>query len=282
MRPQQPGAGEHQPGELAARRRIDVPDDPRAQRLAAAPAAAPAWRARSRSRSAAGQAEAGIAAAAREAGDGEQHDDRTPAAPASPRRRLAIPRRLAAPRLVPSGDPLAARGRGREAAAGALLDELLEPRRAARAGRDAHRQRGVERRPAQRVVDRAGRRRRPRPRRRRTGRRRRWCRSRGRRRSPRRRPRGRRRTPRRRRRPARRRRSSRARRSSRPPPARVPAPVSTSASRCSMNSPVARDAAPGRRPANARASSSPTVTYARVFGGTTSSWLSPVITARGD
>ena len=39
-----------------------------------------------------------------------------------------------------------------------------------------------------------------------------------------------------------------------------PAPVNTSASRCSMKSPVARDAAPGRRPANARASSSPTLT----------------------
>ena len=45
------------------------------------------------------------------------------------------------------------------------------------------------------------------------------------------------RRPRRRRRRARRRRSSRARRSSPRPPAAVPAPVSTSASRCSMNRP---------------------------------------------
>src|SRR3954470_2391078 len=61
----------------------------------------------------------------------------------------------------------------------------------------------------------------------------------------------------------------------------VSAPVSTRLSRRSISRPAARSRSFGRRPANARASSSPTLTYARAPLGTTSSWLNPATTAVG-
>src|SRR3954469_8738431 len=61
----------------------------------------------------------------------------------------------------------------------------------------------------------------------------------------------------------------------------VSAPVSTMLSRLSISRPAARSRSLGRRPANARASSSPTLTYARAPEGTTSSWLKPATTAVG-